>query len=300
MSVLPEITVGIPIHQAEPHLSWTILSIFSQRGVDWTAIAALDGCSDGSKETAMCFLGPRLQCFRNSEPAGLARNLNRIAELAQTPFVMRTDADDVLSPVRAHIQLSLLRSGSGSDVCSSNTVVVDQSNRPLGIRRSGQRNLRQHSALFFNGPIRPTGTCRKAWAERFRYEEQLLRAQDYHLWARALKRSKVIHTRHTLHFIREPLRLPYAKYRRTLRFQRFALRHLIRHSPVDALLILALLANHLKDFVRTAAEIVFPGGALTRRRPQSGSPRSRRNTRRTLESIGAMPLTRRRKDAVAV
>lgn len=104
----PELTVGMPVHNAMPWLAEAIDSLLGQTRNDFQILAIVDGGSDDSaawlrelenKLARDGFPWPRLSVLEQ-EHAGVTATLNRLLYEARTPWLVRMDADDVSYPAR--------------------------------------------------------------------------------------------------------------------------------------------------------------------------------------------------------
>lgn len=107
------VTVGIPVCNGMPWLPEAIESLMRQTTADFEILAIVDGGSDES----LAYLrrcsnaqtqGPSFRVLEQSN-AGITATLNRLLEEAQTPWLVRQDADDVSYPRRIEKLLSAIR-----------------------------------------------------------------------------------------------------------------------------------------------------------------------------------------------
>lgn len=95
-------TVGIPVYNAMPYLPAAVESILSQTFADFDLLIINDGSTDKSIEYLRSLSDPRLRLIEQSN-AGLTSTLNRMLHEANTPWLVRMDADDVSRPNRLEI-----------------------------------------------------------------------------------------------------------------------------------------------------------------------------------------------------
>ena len=93
------ITVGMPVCNAMPWLPEAMESLLRQTVDDFAILAIVDGGTDGSAEYLRSLRDPRLRVVEQ-ENAGVTATLNRLLAEAQTPWLVRQDADDVSYPTR--------------------------------------------------------------------------------------------------------------------------------------------------------------------------------------------------------
>ncbi|MBX6359373.1 MAG: glycosyltransferase [Acidobacterium ailaaui] len=93
------ITVGLPVCNAMPYLPEAVESLLSQTATNFRILAIVDGGRDESLEYLLSVRDPRLRVIPQVH-CGLAYTLNRMLREAETPWLVRQDADDVSHPTR--------------------------------------------------------------------------------------------------------------------------------------------------------------------------------------------------------
>lgn len=91
------LTVGLPVHNAMPFLPETIASLLNQDHRDFRILIIDDGSTDGSPGYLETVKDSRVRLLRQ-ENHGLAYTLNRMLREADTPWLLRHDADDIAYP----------------------------------------------------------------------------------------------------------------------------------------------------------------------------------------------------------
>jgi hypothetical protein len=173
------------VYNGEPWLGEAIASILGQSLADLELIVVDDGSTDGTPARLAGLGDPRVSVL--SQPrAGQTAALNRGLRAARAPLVARMDADDVALPDRlarqaafmaAHPAVGLL--GTAAREIAPSGAVVRTLVPPCddgAIRRALRRaNPFIHSSVMF----------RRVLAERVgNYDERFAVAQDYDLWLR--------------------------------------------------------------------------------------------------------------------
>jgi glycosyltransferase involved in cell wall biosynthesis len=93
------ITVGLPVYNAMPFLPETVESLLAQSYSDFELLIINDGSTDDSLEYLKALRDPRVRlvCQDNR---GLTSTLNTMLHEAETPWLVRHDADDIAYPDR--------------------------------------------------------------------------------------------------------------------------------------------------------------------------------------------------------
>jgi glycosyltransferase involved in cell wall biosynthesis len=105
-----KLTVGLPVYNAMPFLPQTLHSLLRQTHEDFELLIIDDGSSDGSldylKSVSMKDRRIRLLVQENR---GLVATLNRMLAEADTPWLVRHDADDLAFPERMALTVDQIR-----------------------------------------------------------------------------------------------------------------------------------------------------------------------------------------------
>src|ERR1019366_912255 len=96
---MTQLTVGIPVFNAMPYLRESMESILYQTFSDFVLVAINDGSADESLDYLKSIRDPRLRIV-NQPNRGLTATLNRMLDEAETPWLVRFDADDIAYPDR--------------------------------------------------------------------------------------------------------------------------------------------------------------------------------------------------------
>ncbi|HTP13553.1 MAG TPA: glycosyltransferase family 2 protein [Bacteroidota bacterium] len=196
------ITIGIPFYNAEPFLSDAIRSVFAQTYEDWELILVDDGSTDRSLEIAHAVHDPRVQVRSDGQNKGLPFRLNQITALADSEFVARMDADDLMSPSRFQKQMAILEQHSDIDLVTTGVCSITRAKYPVGTRGGDPAEVITGRSLLLgrNAVVHAAILGRRTWFLRNPYDETVNRAEDHELWLRAYGRGDF-----RLYIMREPL-----------------------------------------------------------------------------------------------
>lgn len=183
------ITIGIPFYNSEKFLKKAIQSVLKQTYTDWKLILLDDGSTDNSLKIAKEFAAKddRVRVLSDGNNKHLAYRLNEIANLAQTKYLARMDADDIMHPERIEKQLKILEQNPEIDVLGSNAYSIDQKDNIQGIRMKIDNN--EFKLLDCKSFIHPSIMAKTTWFRANPYDEKMVKAQDYELWQRTFSKS---------------------------------------------------------------------------------------------------------------
>jgi glycosyltransferase involved in cell wall biosynthesis len=134
---------------------------------------------------------------------GASIRMNEVIEQAQTPYLIRMDADDVLHPQRIEIQYAeLLKYGSDAIVGTA-TYSIDTQSQVLGFTPSKQFQSTGYAAR--HDLVQPTVAASIEWFRNHPYSKDWVyrRCEDAELWCRASVDSKYINMEMPLVYYRE-------------------------------------------------------------------------------------------------
>lgn len=199
---LAQVTIAIPFYNAEATLLDAIRSVFAQTYENWELLLVDDGSTDGSLELANSINDPRVSVYSDGENRHLAARLNQITQLARCEFLMRMDADDIMSPLRLEKQLTLLNAQADIDLVATGVCSLNDDYEPVGVRRIPQEHFVTADILLSgnSGILHASIMGRRAWFKRNPYKESMAKSQDTNLWVRSYSKNDL-----RIAFISEPL-----------------------------------------------------------------------------------------------
>lgn len=100
MNKTPEISVLIPVYNAEQTLLPSIWSVLNQSFTDFELLIYLDGCTDRSAQIAKSFSDDRIKIIENDENKGIVHARNSLVKESVGKYIAWLDADDIMLPDR--------------------------------------------------------------------------------------------------------------------------------------------------------------------------------------------------------
>jgi glycosyltransferase involved in cell wall biosynthesis len=284
------ITIGLPFHNAERTLGDAVRSIFAQTLADWRLLLVDDGSNDRSLEIARGIREPRIFVLSDGANRGLAQRLNQIAGLAESEFVARMDADDLMHPDRLRRQISFFEEFPETDVLGTATYTIDTHSVPLGRRGDRPVDARISSVLERAMLIHPTVMARSAWLRKNPYSVEYPRAEDHELWCRVCRHARIANIATPLLFYREGVPVNLRAYLQTCQSSRRIVRRYgpatIGRTGTAALVVKTVLKECIYKLARPR-RLQF---ALLRRRNAPLTRDERAAASRIIASILATPV----------
>lgn len=181
----PDITVLMPVYNAERYLREAVDSILCQSYQAFELLLINDGSSDASSEILAAYDDPRIRLVHNPANLGLIETLNRGLALAQGQFLARMDADDISHPNRLALQREFLASHPKVAVCGGSIIVQEGTRRFL--KRYPGTHQEQCCGLLFDSTLPHPGVMLRMQIMRQQgicYDPAARHAEDYDLWCR--------------------------------------------------------------------------------------------------------------------
>jgi glycosyltransferase involved in cell wall biosynthesis len=189
---LPAVSVLMSVYNGAASVQEAVASVLGQTDGDLELIVVDDGSTDATPALLAAVGDPRLRVITQSR-TGLTRALNRGLAAARADLVARLDADDVAVPERLARQRAFMADTPQVGVLGAAAREVDADGatvrvvRPpqddAGIRRALIRvNPFVHSAMMVRRPLLEAAGG---------YDETLPVAQDYDLWMRLARRTRL-------------------------------------------------------------------------------------------------------------
>jgi glycosyltransferase involved in cell wall biosynthesis len=259
------VSVVLPFYNARATLRKAVFSVLTQSYHDWRLILLDDGSLDGSVGSVADLVdNERIFLVSDGENRGLIYRLNQMVEIANTPFIARMDADDLMHPERLQKQMEAFAANSRLDIVSSGMAIINKNYEVMGLRSvSGQPDL--VDILKHGGLVHASCIFRREFLVRHRYNSDFVRAEDRELFLRVSPDVRY-------HCVSEPLYIcmeydcfSKKKYLDSYRSERKAI---LLHGPRlcgRLATIVFYLRSMLKSFVVHLFSAVGAGQRLSRR-----------------------------------
>ncbi|MGH2667330.1 glycosyltransferase family 2 protein [Flavobacterium sp.] len=187
----PEISVIMPVYNAEKYLSETIESILNQTYSNFELLILNDKSTDGSKQIIEKYKAKdaRIVLIDKEKNVGPANLRNEGFELARTPYIALMDADDIALPTRFEKQITFLKNNPDVGVCGTwMTYFGGKKNKVIS--HAETHDAIKVSFLYSCAIGNSTVMLRKENLGSLRFENEYVPVEDYDLWSRLLTKTK--------------------------------------------------------------------------------------------------------------
>lgn len=193
----PKLTVLMPAYNAEKFIAEAIESILGQTFTDFEFIIINDGSTDNTAKIVRHYKDPRIVFIDNRENQGLVAVLNHGLDMARGEYIARMDADDIAYPERFAKQTAFMDAHPDVGVVSANVRIFDGEFGELGNQRNGSiKNPTFIGGLdWYRGckVVHPAAMLRREVfiTHNLRYDPEYTACEDYELWSRAVRYTKI-------------------------------------------------------------------------------------------------------------
>jgi hypothetical protein len=191
-TVPPRMTVLMPVYNGARYLREAVDSILAQSLSDFEFLIIDDGSTDASADIIRSYADPRITLVENGENLGLVATLNRGLALAKGDYVARMDCDDISLPRRLERQIAFMDAHPEIGICGTWVKTLgDSENRTIRFPTDPDKI---RCITFFNSCVsHPSIVMRMSALKKhgISYDPAYSSAEDYALWAEALKHFEI-------------------------------------------------------------------------------------------------------------
>jgi glycosyltransferase involved in cell wall biosynthesis len=189
----PLVSVVMPVYNAEKYLKPAIDSILNQSYPDLDIVIVNDGSTDDSKNIIKSYQDPRIRYFENARNSGIVVTRNRGLEEARGDYIAVMDSDDLATPDRMKIQVEFLENNQEFGMCGSYFKTINGQDKILKTVNFPTNDKDARSYLIVHNCFcHSTVMIRGELAKRLKYDLRYDVVEDYELWYRISKISKII------------------------------------------------------------------------------------------------------------
>ena len=189
----PRVTVLMAVYNGQDHVRQAVEGILAQTFSDFEFIIVDDGSTDETSRELDAFTDSRIVRLKHESNRGLIAALNTGLAAARGEFVARQDADDFSYPGRLQAQVNFLEARSDVAVVGTDTVFEGWEGGGRTNRIVERDPLRLAWILLFYCPLTHSSIMFRTAViqEVGGYNGDDVHAEDFGLWARATRSSRV-------------------------------------------------------------------------------------------------------------
>ena len=181
----PAVSVVLSVHNGEACVGDAVRSVLGQTLADLEIVLVDDGSTDGTPAILAAIRDPRARVLTQPH-AGLTVALNRGIAASRGALLARLDADDLAEPERLARQTAFLEAHPEVGLLGTACREVSPSGETVRMIRPPLDDAALRRALIRRNPFVHSSVMlrRRAVAAAGGYDERLPVAQDYDLWLR--------------------------------------------------------------------------------------------------------------------
>jgi len=182
----------MPVYNGAAYLREAMDSMLRQTFGDFEFLIINDGSTDKSVEIVESYRDPRIRLVNNESNLGLISTLNKGIDLATGEYIARMDCDDISSPKRLEHQVAFLESHPDVGVCGTWAKVFNVEWSYVLQHPTDHEGIK--CLMFINSSIvHPSTMFRRNLfiSNNLYYDESFQHAEDYELWLRAARYTRL-------------------------------------------------------------------------------------------------------------
>lgn len=183
----PLLSVIMPVFNGEKYLSETIESILNQTFTDFELLILNDNSTDSTQAIIESYQqkDSRIRVIVKDVNVGPANLRNEGFSLSKGEYIALMDADDIALPSRFEKQIHVLNTKPEVGVCGTWFTFFGEK-KDKTVKQPENHAKIKVSFLSSCSIGNPTVMLRKSVLGDYRFENQFVPAEDYHLWSRMI------------------------------------------------------------------------------------------------------------------
>lgn len=190
---VPALSVVMAAWNAQAHISRAIRSVLNQTWDDFEFVIVDDGSTDETVKVVRGFDDRRIRLLHNERNLGLASSLNRGIGVARANRISRLDADDEYLPDCLEVQMQFLDENPQVGIVGGWYSRIDEIGGTCLEMKTPETHAEALAELAAGSPCFGHSTIMfqiPAISAEVRYDEKLVAAQDYGLYADLFRYTK--------------------------------------------------------------------------------------------------------------
>ena len=196
----PNLSVIMPVYNAERYLREAIRSILDQTFDNLEFIIIEDGSTDNSLTVIQSIKDERIRLYKNEGNLGIVYSRNKGLSLAKGKYIGMFDADDVAYPEKFEEQISFLENNRDFGMVGSWVKFIDEKGKrlPGGWKLKAPPEKIPSIMLFKNYFLQSAVLYRKDCISKFSFRDGLDILEDYMIWLEIVSEYKAWNLNKTL------------------------------------------------------------------------------------------------------
>lgn len=200
----PQITVLMPVYNAEKYLREAIDSVLNQTFTAFELLIINDGSTDTSEQIIQSYTDPRIRYIKNDKNLRLIATLNKGIGLITTKYMVRADADDINIPERLELQYRYMEEHPEIGLLGTAFELFGENVSPAITRYSADHNTICLKHLYQIHLSHGTSIFRMSVLKEnnLLFDPSFSHAEDYELWTRISAVTRLANLQQVLYRVR--------------------------------------------------------------------------------------------------
>ena len=199
----PKVTVLMSVYNGEKYLKEAIDSILNQTFKDFEFLIINDCSTDNTVAIILSYHDPRIRLINNKKNVGITCSLNKGIKLSKGAYIARMDGDDISYPQRLEKEISIIEKDKEIGMVTSWIDEFGSINKHsdyfIIVRTVNAPEEIFYTLLFHNCIVHSTVLFKKELVLSLGgYDESYKQSQDYDLWIKISRISKIVKIREAL------------------------------------------------------------------------------------------------------
>lgn len=188
----PLVSVLMPVFNGEKYIWQAIDSILQQTFNDFELVIVNDGSTDQSIKIINSYHDPRIKLYQNDRNRGLSYTRNKCLEYSKGEYIAKLDCDDIALPTRLEDQVMFLNNNKDFGLIGGWVQFIDEADNLGDVCQFEASAEKIPSIMLFHNCFAQSALMfrRNALPEEW-YREPFPPAEDYDLWLRIVRKTKV-------------------------------------------------------------------------------------------------------------
>lgn len=176
-----ELSVLIPVYNAEKTLSAAIWSVLNQNFTHFELLLYVDGAEDASMNIARGIVDSRIRIFSSDEKKGIVHARNTLLQEAKGKYIAWLDADDIALPGRFAAQINYLTTHPQLQILGSWSEV--RNSKLASIVRWPTKPEVLDAWLFYRNPLVQSSVMARNPKRSILFDAKFEYLEDYHWYS---------------------------------------------------------------------------------------------------------------------
>ncbi len=197
-----KISIIIPVHNGEKYLDLALESVLNQTFKHWECIIIDDESNDKTQEIIEKYTrkDERFLSIRCDKQESLGNVLNIGIENSHCEYIVRMDADDIMSPTRLDHQFSYMENNPDVIICGGQIDLINAKGEVIGHREYSLSDCELKKNIFLFSPFAHPAVIirKKPLIDVGMYPRDLIKVEDIKLWYLLYKKGEFANISNTV------------------------------------------------------------------------------------------------------